>query len=112
MDFTLTTEALLTQLDYPINEHTLAQMEKIEANTKGFDGFAKHLLSLKDHIAHYYGAIAMSGSHDYLKIKCEEDESEENITAFTEAVTAWGEKYKVELKQVGDKPTYYIIGHI
>jgi len=111
MDFTITTEALLTQLDYPINENTFEKMENIIENTQNFHTFAKHLLSLKDTIAHYFGAITMSGSFDYLKVKCEEDESVENIKAFTHALFAWSEKYKIELKQVENKPTYYIIGH-
>ena len=110
MHINLTQEALLTQLNYPINNHTIEQMKKTFDNTIGFENFSKHLLSLKDNIAHFYGFIAQSNSHDYLKIKCEEDESAENIEAFKEATKAWGKKYKVTLQQVEKKPTFYIIG--
>ena len=112
MHINLTPQALITQLDYHINPHTLEQIEKIIANTKNFDKLSVHLLTLKDHIAHYFGFIAMSNSHDYLKIKCEEDESEANIQAFKEATEAWAKKYKVTLQQVDSKPTYYIIGQL
>jgi len=110
MHIDITPEALLTQLDYPTNEHTLEQINKAIANTPSFDHFSKHLLSLKDNIAHYYGFIALSNSYDYFKIKCEESESEENIKAFQEATHAWATKYKVTIKQVDKKPTFYIIG--
>jgi len=110
MNINLTPEALLIQLNYPQNEHTLQQMKKIIDNTNNFDKFSSHLLSLKDNIAHYFGFIAMSNSYDYLKIKCEETESEENIKVFEEVTKAWAKKYKITLQQVGQKPTYYIIG--
>jgi len=110
MHIDITPEALLTQLDYPINEHTLEQINKAIDNTLSFDDFSKHLLSLKDNIAHYYGFIALSNSHNYFKIKCEESESEENIKAFRDATEAWAHKYKVIIQQVDSKPTFYIIG--
>ena len=110
MNINLTPEALLIQLNYPQNEHTLQQMKKIIDNTNNFDKFSSHLLSLKDNIAHYFGFIAMSNSQDYLKIKCEESESAKSIQTFEEATKAWAKKYKVTLQQVGQKPTYYIIG--
>jgi hypothetical protein len=110
MDIDITPEALLTQFDYPVNNHTLAQIQKAIANTPGFDHFSKHLLSLKDTVSHYDGTIALSNSHHYFKVKCEENNTEETIEAFREAVKKWGEKYKVALQKVGTKPTYYIIG--
>ena len=111
MHIDLTPEALLSQLGYPINEHTLQQMNKIIANTKGFDTFSQHLLSLNDALAVEKGFVAMSNSKDYLKIKCHEDSSADNLSAFTEQVKHWADKYKVELQQVENRPTYYIIGH-
>ncbi|MEA3418582.1 MAG: hypothetical protein U9Q90_04205 [Campylobacterota bacterium] len=110
MHIDITPEALLVQLGYPVNEHTSAQIEKTIANTRGFDRFSKHLLSLEDILAHYHGVIALSNSHDYFKLKCEENESPENIEAFREAAEHWGEKYKVELQKLANKPTYYLIG--
>jgi hypothetical protein len=110
MHIEITPEALLTQLDYPVNEHTLSQMKRIMANTENFDNFSKHLLSLKDSVSHYNGTIAMSNSHDYLKIKCEESSPSETIEAFDETVAKWSEKYKVQIRKVEGKPTYYILG--
>ncbi len=110
MHITLSPEALLTQLDYPINEHTLLQINEAIANTPGFDHFSKHLLSLKDAIFHCDGFIALSNSHDYFKIKCEENSAMETIETFSEISKKWADKYKVKIEKVGDKPTYYILG--
>lgn len=110
MHITMSPEALLTQLDYPVNEHTLSQMQETIVNTPGFDHFSKHLLGLKDAVSHYDGFIALSNSHDYFKIKCEEDSTTETIEAFRKVSKKWAEKYKVTLEKVGNKPTYYILG--
>lgn len=106
----ITPEALLTQFGYPVNEHTMAQINKSIENTKGFDHFSKHLLTLQDAVAHHGGMIALSNSHDYFKIKCEETNSSENIEAFTQSVAHWADKYKIILQKVANKHTYYIIG--
>ena len=111
MHITLSPEALLTQLDYPVNAHTLAQIRKTIENTPGFDQFSKHLLTLKDAISHYDGIIALSNSHPYFKIKCEENSSEETIAAFREVSQKWADKYKVTLQEIENKPTYYLLGH-
>lgn len=110
MHITMTPEALLTQFDYPVNPQTVAQIQQAIDNTPGFDHFSKHLLSLKDAISHYDGIIALSNSHPYFKIKCEENSNEETIKAFREISQKWGEKYKVTLQKVDNKPTCYIIG--
>ena len=110
MDIDISPEALLTQFGYPVNELTLAQINKAIANTPGFDHFSKHLLSLKDTISHYDAIIALSNSHNYFKIKCEESSTEDTIRMFDEASEKWADKYKVTLQRVGKKPTYYIIG--
>jgi hypothetical protein len=111
MHLELTPEALLAQLGYTKNEQTLKQMNNIIKNTKGFDIFSQHLPSFNDALAVEKGFIAMSNSEDHLKIKCEEDISADNLSAFTELVKHWAEKYKLVLKQVANKNTYYIIGH-
>ena len=111
MHLDLTPEALLAQLGYTKNEQTLKQITNIIANTKGFEKFAQHIPSFNDALAVEKGFIAMSNSEDYLKIKCEEDSNADNLSAFTALVKHWAEKYKLELKQVDNKNTYYIIGH-
>ncbi len=110
MHLDLTPEALLAQLGYINTAQTLKQMNDIIANTEGFEKFSPHIPSFNDALAVEKGFIAMSNSEDHLKVKCNEDISADNLTAFTELVKHWEEKYKLELKQVGNKNTYYIIG--
>jgi hypothetical protein len=110
MHLDLTPEALLAQLGYTTTPQTLQQMNTIIANTKGFEKFSHHLPSFNDALAVEKGFIAMSNSEDHLKIKCDEDISADNLSAFTDLVKHWAEKYKLELKQVDNKNTYYIIG--
>jgi len=111
MHLELTPEALLAQLGYTQNRQTLKQMNDIIAHTEGFEKFLPHLLSFKDALAVEKGYIAMSNSENYLKIKCEEDSSADNLSAFIELVNHWAEKYKLVLKKVENKHTYYIVGH-
>jgi len=110
MHLDLTPEALLTQLGYTKTEQTLKQINKIIGNTKGFEKFSQHIPSFNDLLAVEKGFIAMSNSADHLKIKCEEDISADNLSAFATLVQHWADKYKLELKQVHNKNTYYIIG--
>ena len=110
MHLDLTPEALLTQLGYPKNESELDKMNKIIENTNGFNHFSQHILSFNDALTIEKGFIAMSNSTDHLKIKCHEDPSADNLSAFTQLVQHWSDKYKVELQKVDNKNTYYIIG--
>jgi len=110
MHLDLTAEALLAQLGYTKTEQTLIQMNNIIKNTNHFEKFSQHLPSFNDALAIEKGFIAMSNSENYLKIKCEEDTSADNLSAFTALVEHWADKYKLELKQVANKNTYYIIG--
>ena len=110
MHLELTPEALLAQLGYTKNEQTLKQMNSIIANTVDFDKFSSHIPSFNDALAVEKGFIAMSNSENYLKIKCEEDSSADNLSAYTELVHHWADKYKLELKKVNNKNTYYIVG--
>ena len=110
MHLNLTAEALLAQLGYTKNKQTIKQMNDIMNNTKKFDNFSQHILSFNDALAVEKSFIAMSNSEKYLKIKCKEDISADNLTAFTNLVEHWATKYKLELKKVEKKNTYYIIG--
>lgn len=111
MHLDLTPEAVLTQLGYTKTEQTLNQINNIITNTRNFEKFSQHIPSFNDALAVEKGFIAMSNSEDHLKIKCEEDTGADNLSAFTALVKHWAEKYKLELKQVDNKNTYYIIGH-
>jgi len=110
MHLELTPEALLAQLGYTKTEQTLKQMYEIIKNTKNFENFSQHIPSFNDALAVEKGFIAMSNSKDYLKIKCNEDSSADNLSAFTNLVTHWADKYKLDLKQVDKTNTYYILG--
>ncbi len=79
-------------------------------NTKGFEKFAKHIISLNDEVKRYSGIVALSNSQDYLKVKCDSNKSEE-VEAFTDIVKRWSDKYKVEVRKVNNKNTHYILGH-
>jgi hypothetical protein len=58
------------------------------------------------------GFVALSNSDAYFKIKCDSvNDSDEIIKEFTQEVKHWSNKYNVELKKVGNKNVYYIIGH-
>ena len=110
MHLELTPEALLVQLGYHETKQTCKQMNAIIANTEGFERFAMHIPSFNDALAVEKGFIAMSNSESYLKIKCNEDISADNLSAFTTLVLHWAEKYKLNLKQLAHKNTYYLIG--
>ena len=110
MHLDLTPEALLIQLGYIQNEQSLKQINDIIDNTEGFEKFSQHIPSFNDALAVEKGFIAMSNSENYLKIKCNEDISADNLSAFTALVKHWADKYKLELKQVKNKNTYYILG--
>lgn len=110
MHLDLTTEALLMQLGYSYTEQTLKQMNDIIDNTEGFERFSPHIPSFNDALAVEKGFIAMSNSENYLKIKCNEDMSADNLSGFKELVKHWSDKYKLKLKQVQGKNTYYLLG--
>jgi len=110
MNIDLTPEVLLSQLGYSKTEQSIEQMKKVIDNTNNFEKFSNHILSLHDNLAPLKGFVAMSNSHNNLKIKGTQDTSEEMAQAFTDKVEKWAKKYKVEIKKVAQKPTYYIIG--
>jgi len=106
----LTAEAVLTQLGHTTNEQSIAQMQSIIDNTQGFEKFSKHLPALVDALAIEKGFLTMSNSVNHLKIKCEADSNADNLSAFTDLVMRWAEKYKLTLQKVADKNIYYIQG--
>ncbi|MEA2047753.1 MAG: hypothetical protein U9O64_04820 [Campylobacterota bacterium] len=112
MHLDLTPEALLAQLGYQKSDQTLRKINNIILNTDGFEKFSHHIPSFNDALAVEKAYITMSNSEDYLKIKCDEDSSADNLSAFTGLVEHWEEKYKLKLKKVENKNTYYILGHL
>jgi hypothetical protein len=102
-------ENILIQLNYPVNVSTIKQLEDIIANTPNFYDFAKHIFSLNDDLKKYDATVAMSNSNNYLKLKCDSKNNDE-IKEFEKTINLWSTKYKVSLKQVENKNTYYILG--
>jgi len=102
-------EAMLKQLGYTPNEALLSQIERIVNNTKSFDKIQKHILDLHEHLKVDDSYVAMSNSEDYFKIKIEAP-SPERVQEAMEKVNHFADKYKVTLKQVDGKNTFYIVG--
>ena len=102
-------ENLLVQLNYPVNESTTKQLSEISSNTKDFFDFANHIFNLKDELKKVDATVAMSNSKAYLKLKCNSQDPLQ-VKKFKEIITNWATKYKVELKKVENKNTYYILG--
>lgn len=110
MQIDVTPEVLLTQLGYTKSEQTLKQAQNAIDNTKGFERFSKHLISLHDELAKIKGIVALSNSKDVFKIKGSEETPSETQEAFERLVQNWASKYKIQIEQVAKKPTYYILG--
>ncbi len=110
MHLELTPEALLTQLGYTKTDKSIEQIKKTIANTKGFENFSKHILTLHDELAHLKGFVALSNSKDVFKIKGSQNTSKEIQDEFSNIVNRWANKYKITIEKVANKPTYYILG--
>lgn len=111
MHLEVTPEVIVAQLDLGHGESTLNQAATAIKNTKDFDKFAKHIISLNDKLKHMHAYIALSNSEPYFKIKCDTaNDSEQIIKEFTDEINHFSEKYHVELKKVQNKDVYYIIG--
>ncbi len=111
MHLEITPEVIVSQLEVGKTEASIEQAAKAMKNTKDFDKFAKHIISLNDKLKHMQGFVSLSNTEPYFKIKCDsEHESPEIIEEFTQEVKHWSEKYDVELQKVNNKDVYYIIG--
>jgi len=102
-------DAMLIQLGYSPNEALLSQIEKIENNTKGYEKIQKHIMDLHDHLKVDGSFVALSNSENYFKIKIEASSPELKEEAH-EKVKHFSEKFKIEIKKLENKDTYYIIG--
>ncbi|RBQ28090.1 hypothetical protein ACNSOS_03935 [Aliarcobacter vitoriensis] len=110
MQLDVNAEVILSQLGYSNNESSLQQAQTMIESTKNFDKFAKHILTLNDHLKKMNAYIALSNTTDYLKIKCDENDAKEIIEEFHDIVSKWATKYNVDIERVSKKPTYYILG--
>ncbi len=102
-------DAMLTQLGYAPNEALLAQLQKIEENTTGYEKIQKHIIDLHDHLKVDNSYVAMSNSEDYFKIKVEATNSTTAEIAH-EKIKHFSDKYKVTINKLDNKETYYITG--
>ena len=102
-------DAMLKQLGYAPNEALLAQLEKIENNTTGYEKIQKHIMDLHDHLKVDGSFVALSNSEDCFKIKVEAV-SPELAEEAHEKIKHFSDKFKVTIKKLDKKETYYIIG--
>jgi len=110
MHLEFTAENLLNMLGFSVTLHSKEAVKRIIKNTNGFNKFAKHIVSLNDSLKHMDAFIAPSNSKEYLKIKLKNDVSQEIVKEFEDKIMTWANKYKISLKKVKNKNTYYILG--
>ena len=102
-------DAMLTQLGYVPNNALLDQLQRIEANTVGYEKIQKHIMDLHDHLKVDDAYVAMSNSNDCFKIKIEAS-SPQMAEEAHEKVQRFSDKYKITLNKLENKETYYIVG--
>ncbi|CAM3883874.1 hypothetical protein [Arcobacter cloacae] len=110
MQLEVSAEVILSQLGYSKNEASLKQAQKMIDVTTNFEKFAKHIFSLNDHLKKMNAYVGLSNKTDYLKIKCDENDSDEILQEFHEEVSHWANKYNVKLEKLDNKHIYYILG--
>jgi hypothetical protein len=110
MNLEITPEVIATQLEIGKTEASLKQIEKNIKNTKDFNDFSKHLISLNDKLKHMHAYVGLSNKESYFKIKCDDKGLEEVEKEFLEEVEHWSSKYNVELTKLDNKNIFYIIG--
>ena len=111
MNLEITPEVIASQLEVGKTESSLKQIIANIENTKNFNSFSKHIISLNDKLKKMNAYVGLSNKESYFKIKCDEQELEEGIEKeFLDEVKHWSEKYHVELKQLDNKNIFYIIG--
>uniref|UniRef100_UPI00404820BE hypothetical protein n=1 Tax=Aliarcobacter sp. TaxID=2321116 RepID=UPI00404820BE len=110
MQIDVSAEVILSQLGYSRSDASLQQAEKMIDSTSNFDKFSKHIFSLNDHLKKMNAYVALSNKSNYLKIKCDENDSAEILEEFHNEVSHWADKYNVKLQKLDNKHIYYILG--
>ena len=110
MHLDVSPEVLLSQLGYSKSDSSMRQAEMVMNQTKDFNKFSKHIISLNDHLKKMNAYVGLSNSSDFLKIKCDENDADEILAEFHEEVSHWADKYNVKLQKLADKHVYYILG--
>ena len=101
--------AMINQLGYTPNETLVEQFKKIKSNTLGYEKIEKHIMDLHDALKPLNSYVAMSNSNDFLKIKIDATVPALKEEAY-EKIEHFSHKFKVELKKVDGKDTFYIVG--
>lgn len=110
MQLEVSAEVILSQLGYSKSDASLQQAQKMIESTTNFDKFAKHIFTLNDHLKKMNAYVGLSNKTNYLKIKCDENDSEEILEEFNEEVLHWADKYNIKLEKLEKKPIYYVLG--
>lgn len=110
MQLEMSPEVVLSQLGYSKSDNALKQAQTMISKTENFDKFAKHIISLNDHLKKMNAYVGLSNSSEYLKIKCDENDAQEILEEFHEEVAHWANKYNVNLEKLESKHVYYILG--
>ena len=110
MQIEMSPEVVLSQLGYSKSDSALRQASVMIENTENFNKFAKHIISLNDHLKKMNAYVGFSNKTEYLKIKCDENDANEIIEEFHDEVLHWSNKYNVKLQRLDNKPIYYILG--
>ncbi len=105
----MTHEAILNQLGYTPNEALSLQLSEIEKATEGYDKIIKHILDLHEALKTDESYVALSNNTSYFKIKIDAT-SKVSLEDALNKIEHFREKYKVKLKKVDGKMTYYILG--
>jgi len=110
MNLEITPEVIASQLEIGKTEASLKQIQTNINNTKNFDSFSKHIISLNDKLKHINAYVGLSNKESYFKIKCDDASVEEISKELLVEVKHWSDKYHVELRQLENKNIFYIIG--
>ena len=110
MKLDVTAEVILSQLGYSNNDSSLKQAQRAIDVTKGYEKFAKQIITLNDHLKKMNAYVGLSNKTDFFKIKCDENDSKEILDGFHETVLNWAKKYNVDIERLDKKPIYYILG--
>ena len=112
MQIEMSPEVVLSQLGYSKSDSALKQAEIMIQNTENFEKFAKHIISLNDHLKKMNAYVGFSNKTEYLKIKCDENDANEILEEFHSEVLHWADKYNVKLQKIDNRPIYYILGTV
>lgn len=102
-------EFILSSLGYHSNDGLIEQVKRILSACDLSDSEISHILNLHEKLKLYSAFVAISNSKDVFKIKCESND-EFDKKSFNDTISEWSKKYKMDIKKLENKETYYILG--